>query len=54
MNVCEPRHIPKYQVTYKSAKGGNYTPVWLVCENCIENKKCFGTKDQIEIMEILA
>jgi len=53
MNICEERHMIKYHVIYKAAKGSNYTPVWLVCENCMENKKCFGAEDQIEIMEKL-
>ena len=52
MNICEARHEPKYQVTYKPAKGSNYTPIWLVCENCMENKKHFGSEDQIETIEI--
>ncbi len=64
MNICEDRHEPKYQITYKSstpkyqavldsATSEKYTPVWLVCEDCMENKECFGTQDDIEIMEIL-
>ncbi len=47
MNVCEDKHEPKYQITYKSAKGGEYIPVWLVCENCMENKKQFGSDDEV-------
>ncbi len=65
MNVCEDSHVPKYQITYKSAKpkyqttfnsvtGEKYIPVWLVCESCMENKQCFGSQDEIEIMEMLA
>ena len=53
MNVCEDRHEPKYQITYKSAKGGEYTPVWLVCESCMENKKYFGSEEEIESVRIL-
>ncbi len=64
MNICEDRHEPKYQITYRSAKPKFYTPlesvtlrrynpVWLVCEACMENKECFGTHDDIEIMEML-
>ncbi len=64
MNICEDRHEPKYQVTYKSAQPKYYNPfesvasrsnapVWLVCESCMENKECFGTHDDIETMEIL-
>ena len=64
MNVCYDDHEPKYQITYNSAKpkykttfksltGEKYTPVWLVCESCME-KECFGSQDQIETIEILA
>jgi len=63
MNICEDRHEPKYQVTYKSTKpkytplesvtSRRYTPVWLVCEACMENKECFGSQAGIETMEIL-
>ncbi len=53
MNVCEERHEPKYKITYKSAKGGEYTPVWLVCENCMEHKKHFGSDEEIESVRIL-
>ena len=54
MNICEERHEPKYQVTYKAAKGGAHTPKWLVCENCMENRRCFGAEEEIETVEILA
>ena len=61
MNICDPRHEPKYQIVYKSAKSGNFTPknthynpVWLVCDDCLKNKSYFGSKDQIESMEMLA
>ena len=54
MNVCEDRHEPKYQITYKPAKGGLHTPVWLVCESCMENKRHFGSEDVIESVRILA
>jgi len=53
MNICDDRHEPKYQIIYKSAKGRNYAPVWLVCENCLENQEHFGSEDQIEVMGIL-
>jgi hypothetical protein len=44
LNICDERHEPKYQVTYKGAKRTNQnTPVWLVCEDCIGNKDCFST-----------
>lgn len=48
MNICEDNHEPKYQVAYKPSLGGKYTPVWLVCENCMENKKYFGSADIIK------
>ena len=54
MNVCEDRHEPKYHITYKSAPGRGYTPVWLVCESCMENKKHFGSEEEIETVRILA
>ena len=62
MNICDVRHQPKYQITYKGAQGSNYTPninsnympVWLVCESCMENKKHFGSDDQVESVEVLA
>ena len=54
MNICDDRHEPKYQIIYKSAKGRNYAPVWLVCENCLENQEHFGSDDQIESVEILS
>jgi len=53
MNQCEDRHEPKYQVTYKSAIGGEYTPVWLVCESYMANRECFGSQDEIVSVEIL-
>jgi hypothetical protein len=54
MNICEEKHEPKYQVTYKPAPGGQYIPVWLVCESCMENKRHFGSEEQIESVSILA
>ena len=54
MNVCEDRHETKYNITYKSASSGEYTPVWLVCESCMENKKHFGSEEEIETVRILA
>jgi len=47
MNICEDRHEPKYQVTYKPAKGNQYSHVWLVCEHCYE-KRPFGSDDYVE------
>ncbi|NJK78323.1 MAG: hypothetical protein HC944_06560 [Nanoarchaeota archaeon] len=46
MNICDERHSPEYKVVYTGAKGSNYTPVWFVCENCLDGKT-FGDKDQI-------
>jgi len=54
MNVCEDRHELKYQITYRSAKGGTYVPVWLVCQSCMENKEHFGSEEEIESVRILA
>jgi len=54
MNVCEERHDPKYQITYRPAKGGTYIPVWLVCQSCMDNKKHFGSEEQIQTVSILA
>ena len=54
MNLCEDRHIPKYFVTYKPAKGGKYIPKWYVCESCMENRTCFGEKTDIESIQIVA
>jgi len=53
MNLCEDRHEPKYQVTYKPAPGQNYTPVWLVCESCLENKRHFGSDELVLSIAIL-
>ena len=53
MDVCDDRHAPKYQVKYRSAKGSNYNPVWLVCESCMENKLHFYDKKQIKSIEVL-
>ena len=54
MNVCVENHIPKFQVTYKPAKNHTYTPVWLVCDACLQNKSCFGAESDIEKVELLA
>ena len=65
MNICEVRHEPKYQVTYKSATPkyqttfksvtyAKYTPVWLVCVDCMKNRECFGSEDEIISIKILA
>jgi len=54
MNVCVEHHIPKFQITYKSAKGHEYNPIWLVCDICMQNKQCFGSDDEIEKVELLA
>ena len=48
MNLCEDRHTPDFKVTYKPAKGCNYRPEWLVCGNCLENKRHFGSEEMIE------
>ena len=53
MEICDVRHEGKYMVKYQSAKGRNYNPVWLVCESCIENKRCFSDKTQIESIEVM-
>lgn len=47
MNICKEQHSPKYKVIYKGAKGSGYNPTWMVCPNCLENKTCFGDKEQI-------
>jgi len=54
MNVCEDKHEPKYQITYKPGKGGVNSPVWLVCESCMENKTYFGSEEEIENVRLLA
>ena len=54
MNICEENHEPKYQITYKPAPGGSYVPKWLVCESCMENRRCFGSDELIDSVEILA
>lgn len=54
MEQCDIRHDPKYQVKYMSAKGSNHSPVWLVCDSCMDNKRCFNDKEQIESVEVLA
>jgi hypothetical protein len=47
MNICEDRHEPKYEVKYKPAKGNQHSPVWLVCELCLETGP-FGSDDYVE------
>jgi len=54
MNICDERHTPKYKVLYRGAKNSDYFPEWMVCEACIQNKNCFGDRDQIISIEILA
>ncbi len=54
MNVCVEHHTPKFQITYRPAKGCNICPVWLVCESCMTGKECFGSHDEIESVEVLA
>ena len=54
MNTCDDRHDIKYQITYKSAKRGTYIPVWLVCANCMNNKKHFGADYEIVSVKTLA
>lgn len=51
MNICDDRHEQQYKVIYKPAKGGIHTPVWLVCESCLENKRHFGSDDVIDSIE---
>lgn len=46
-NFCESRHTPKYKIQYKGTADSNYKPTWLVCPNCMENKPCFGDKNNI-------
>jgi hypothetical protein len=52
MNRCEDRHEPKYKITYKPAKGTNYCPEWLVCEQCYD-KRHFGSDDIVQSVETL-
>ena len=47
MNTCEDRHEPKYKITYKPAKGNQYAPTWLVCQQCYEQIP-FGSDDYVE------
>ncbi len=54
MNICVEHHTPKFQITYKSAKGREVKPVWLVCDICMQNKNSFGSEDEIEKVELLA
>ena len=54
MNICVEHHTPKFQITYKSAKGRDVKSVWLVCDICMQNKNCFGSEDEIEKVELLA
>ncbi len=54
MDVCDTRHTPQFQVKYIAAKGSNYNPIWLVCGMCMETKRCFSDKGQIESIEALA
>ncbi len=53
MNVCLEEHEPKYKVTYKPSKDGKYIPVWLVCEECLERRKCFGSDEEVIFVEPL-
>lgn len=53
MNICEERHSPQYKIIYKGAKGCRHNHAWLVCQSCMENKKCFGDHEQIlSVIEI--
>jgi len=54
MNRCEDRHEKKFMITYKPAPGGQYTPKWMVCSNCVENKHCFGDEELILSIEKIA
>jgi len=53
MNKCQDSHEIKYQITYKHAKGGKHTTIWLVCEVCM-GKRHFGTDREIQNIKILA
>ena len=53
MNQCEERHEPKYKITYKPAKGNDYCPVWLVCEQCYD-KRHFGSDEYTQSVETLS
>jgi len=53
MNICVEGHKPRFQIQYKSAKGRNYKPIWLVCDICMQNKRCFGSEDEIESIEVM-
>jgi len=54
MNVCVEHHTPKFQITYRPAKGSDISPVWLVCDICMQNKDYFGSEDEIDKVELLA
>lgn len=54
MNICVENHKPKFQITYKPAKGRNSEYVWLVCDICMQNKSYFGSEDEIIKVELLA
>ena len=54
MNICVEHHKPKFKVTYKPAKGRDTSPIWLVCDICMQNKRCFGSEDEIEKIELFA
>ncbi len=52
MNICNETHTPIFKIIYKGAKGSNYQPEWLVCENCHE-KRIFGTlEDTVSIKSL--
>ena len=50
MNICSEVHTPIFKIIYKGAKGSDYQPKWLVCENCHE-KRIFGTSEDIVSIE---
>ncbi|WP_297439766.1 hypothetical protein [Nitrosopumilus sp.] len=50
MNICSEVHTPNYKIIYKSVKGSDYQPEWLVCENCHE-KRYFGNLEDIVSIE---
>ena len=52
MNICDERHDPTCQVTYRGARGSHYHPVWLVCDSCMETNH-FGSAEQIDSMDML-
>ena len=54
MNRCEDRHEPKYKVIYKPTLGHDYCSTWLVCGQCFEFKKHFGSDALVKSVVILS